>query len=229
MRLLGGAARALGALCVALLILGLPVQVLLTRAVADQLAYRVVYLGGHANDFGGRLPDFIDNVERVRVYVTDPASPPLPAATRLTGGFDEAASSHLVDVRDVLLGARALTLAAAAIGAVLLAFALARRRYRAIAWSLTAGALVVLVVAVVSAVFGAVDFEAFFAAFHGLFFRAGTWTFPADALLIRLFPERFWATLGALWGLGVLLLGAACLIAARALRGGTDSHERVYV
>jgi uncharacterized membrane protein len=61
------------------------------------------------------------------------------------------------------------------------------------------------------------DFSTFFAAFHSLFFAAGTWQFPYDSLLIRLFPERFWTTAGAAWavlaagGAGLLLMIARCV------------------
>ena len=40
---------------------------------------------------------------------------------------------------------------------------------------------------------------AFFSAFHGLFFAEGTWTFPSDSVLIRLFPESFWTMAGVTW------------------------------
>jgi hypothetical protein len=51
-----------------------------------------------------------------------------------------------------------------------------------------------------------------------MFFRAGTWTFPADSLLIRLFPERFWEASGAVLAALSLLGGATLAIAARLLR-----------
>jgi hypothetical protein len=42
--------------------------------------------------------------------------------------------------------------------------------------------------------------------------------FPADSLLIRLFPERFWEVSGAIWA-GLALIGAVALaVAARLLR-----------
>ena len=80
-------------------------------------------------------------------------------------------------------------------------------------------AAVLLVVAVGVAVVAAVtSFDAFFTAFHGLFFAAGTWTFPADSLLIRLFPEPFWEASGAAWA-ALVLAGAGLLaLAARLLR-----------
>jgi len=52
---------------------------------------------------------------------------------------------------------------------------------------------------VLAAVAAVTDFDTFFSAFHGVFFAEGTWTFPYDSLLIRLFPEPFWAVSGASW------------------------------
>ena len=51
-----------------------------------------------------------------------------------------------------------------------------------------------------------------FTAFRGVFFRPGTWQFPVDSALIRLFPEPFWQqAAAALLGLtlieGLALLG----------------------
>ena len=53
------------------------------------------------------------------------------------------------------------------------------------------------------------NFERFFAWFHGLFFSAGTWEFPADSLLIEVFPEGFWVAAGSTWGALVMLGGVA--------------------
>ena len=52
---------------------------------------------------------------------------------------------------------------------------------------------------------GVTDFNAFFAWFHSLFFADGTWTFPYEALLIRVFPLPFWITAAATWGALVLM------------------------
>jgi uncharacterized membrane protein len=72
---------------------------------------------------------------------------------------------------------------------------------------------------VLAAAFALSDFEWFFSAFHGLFFRAGTWTFPFDSLLIQLFPEPFWAVLGAAWaalvGLMAVTFGLAGVVLSR--------------
>jgi len=59
--------------------------------------------------------------------------------------------------------------------------------------------------ALVLAAFFAVAFETAFAAFHALFFRAGTWQFGPESNLIRLFPEAFWFETSLLAGVAILL------------------------
>jgi integral membrane protein (TIGR01906 family) len=61
--------------------------------------------------------------------------------------------------------------------------------------------------AIVLGAFFALSFDAAFAAFHALFFAAGTWQFGPDSNLIRLFPEPFWFE-------GSLLAGATIVVAA---------------
>jgi hypothetical protein len=150
--------------------------------------------------------------EEVRAFVAGVPDATLPA--NLDDGrpaFDESATSHLDDVRVVLAGARVATLAAALAAAAWIAWALRARRERELAFSLTVGAWSVAALVALAAVIAITDFDGFFAGFHALFFEAGTWQFPADALLIQLFPEPFWAISGAAWGTlalaGGLLLG----------------------
>ncbi|MDR0513949.1 MAG: DUF1461 domain-containing protein [Coriobacteriaceae bacterium] len=59
------------------------------------------------------------------------------------------------------------------------------------------------------ALWAAFDFNGFFSCFHSLFFAAGTWTFSADSLLIRMYPTEFWIGMGVVWLACVLL---ACII-----------------
>lgn len=150
----------------------------------------------------------------VRSLVADPEYDPLPATWRGRPAFDASAVSHLLDVRAVLSGARTATGAAAAVLALWVSLAVARKRWRLLARGMRAGAYVVFGVLGLSMAAALFDFSAFFTAFHGLFFKSGTWLFPFDSLLIRLFPERFWATSGIAWGTlsavgaGLLLLAA---------------------
>ena len=209
----GGAAVAVSALALGVVLLGVPTLVLQLPGVTAGLVSR--YYDPSSGSLP--LPTALRTAEQVRAYTTDAAARPLPAEVDGRPGFDEAAASHLRDVRRVLEGARALTLASAALLAGLLAFALPARKYRGIALALRAGSIGTLTLAVLATAWAASDFEGFFTAFHGLFFSAGTWTFPTGTLLIELFPEPLWATLGALWAGGVLLGAALALVAAHGL------------
>lgn len=225
MRLLEWTLRLVASLAVAVLLIGFPTVVLEAPQVTRALVTRFY----DPSSAGVPLPDALRAAEAVRVYVTDAAARPLPTALDGRAAFDDAAASHLRDVRGVLLGARTATIAAALAAAALLGVALARKNLRSVAWALRAGALGTFVVAVLSALWGAVDFERFFTAFHGLFFSAGTWTFPEGSLLIQLFPEPLWATLGAFWAAGVLLGGAVMLIAAQSLSASRRGQAREEV
>jgi uncharacterized membrane protein len=105
---------------------------------------------------------------------------------------------------------------------VLVAWALIRRRTprgrRAIAKALSWAGLGILGAAVLVIAVGAVDFEGLFAAFHSLFFEAGTWVFPYDSLLIQVFPLPFWATSGLIWGALTLSSAGAALLAGARIR-----------
>ena len=80
--------------------------------------------------------------------------------------------------------------------------------------------------AVLLGVFFAVAFDTAFAAFHALFFAAGTWQFGPDSNLIRLFPEPFWFETALVAGLSIVL-GAvlAALLGVRDLRGAPEGPQ----
>jgi len=151
--------------------------------------------------------------EQVRRFVDDTESPGLPATVDGRPGFDAAAVSHLLDVRSVIAGARTVTGILAAIVAVWLATVIALRRFDYIAPALFLGAAMCVAIVVLGAVAGLLNFDALFTWFHGLFFAAGTWEFPADSLLIEVFPEQFWSTAAAVWA-GLVLLGGGILAVA---------------
>jgi integral membrane protein (TIGR01906 family) len=154
----------------------------------------------------------------VLALVSDPSFAPLPSTWKGEPAFDAAAVSHLMDVRRVFSAVRVATGLAALLLAGYVAWCLAKRRFTALARGMLAGAIVLLVGVVLAVVAAFTSFDVLFSAFHGLFFAAGTWTFPADSLLIRLFPERFWVASGAAWATLTLLGAAALAVAARLLR-----------
>ncbi len=154
-----------------------------------------------------------DVAEEVRYFVTHRDAPDLPAEVNGQPGFDESSVSHLVDVRNVIIFARWLTLLATITLGVVAAEALSRGELRGVSGGLrtagwTTGGFVVLLGLV-----GTLDFDSFFVAFHGVFFKDGTWTFPYDALIIRIFPEAFWTTAALSWAVLALVFSAA-LVAA---------------
>lgn len=157
--------------------------------------------------------------EQVRHYVVDANAEPLPATVDGRPGFDASAVSHLNDVRRVVDTAQLITGLLAAVLAVWIGVEIARRRFSAIEHALFAAAGWCVLIVVLGALVGTMDFEGFFAWFHGLFFAAGTWQFPANALLIEVFPEDFWMACGVLWGALVLLGGLALGGAGLAIRG----------
>lgn len=166
-----------------------------------------------------RVEEARARAEEVRAFVAGAPDVTLPAT--LGDGrpaFDESAVSHLDDVRVVLAGARVATVGAMLVAAGWVVWTLRARRERELAFSLTFGAWAVASLAVVAVLVALADFDRFFAGFHAIFFEAGTWQFPADALLIRLFPEPFWVISGAAWG--ALALAGAVLLGISGRRVG---------
>lgn len=132
--------------------------------------------------------------------------------------LSEDALDHLDDVRAVLAGVRWALAAMAVAFIAAAAHVLVRCGMREFAAVLRHAALAVAAVFAAAAVWVAVDFDGFFAAFHSLFFADGTWTFSWDSLLICMYPPEFWLGMGALW-LGVTLAGCAvCFIMGKLLR-----------
>jgi len=137
-----------------------------------------------------------------------------------TGGepiLDPSERSHMQDVGRLV---RMLALIAAA------ALVLAVLAWRRLRWDrelrgrlLLAGAATVGAAALLLGAFFALAFDAAFAAFHALFFEAGTWQFGPDSNLLRFFPQPFWFEMALAAG-ATIVLGAAiaALLARRDLR-----------
>lgn len=122
------------------------------------------------------------------------------------------ALSHLDDVYEVIGQAKPWLFAAALIayiGCIAVAF---RGGASALGRILKAAGAGVIAAFAVMAAWVAVDFDGFFAAFHSLFFAAGTWTFSWDSLLICMYPPEFWMGMGAIWLATTVAACAVCLI-----------------
>lgn len=207
------AVLALAGLMLAVVAVGLPLMVLETPGVTRSLVAR------YAQDDRTGLPParMLSLAEKVRSFVVR-GDGELPAQVDGRAGFDASAVSHLLDVRGVLWWARLFTGLVAAVLAAGLGWAVARRQLSELAVALKVGAGMSVAAVLVAASVALADFDTFFSAFHGLFFESGTWMFPYDSLLIQLFPEPLWATLGAWWAALVGLV-AACYWVAGLLFG----------
>lgn len=161
----------------------------------------------------------LDVAEQVRRFVIDPGAPDLPRTIGGAPAFERAAVEHLVDVREVMVPARRLTLG---LFVMLFLWVLVRWRTldgrRIVGSACAAASAIMLAASVLALVVGVADFDALFAWFHSLFFADGTWTFPFEALLIRVFPLPFWIAAGAIWGALVLLASAVLCWLARRIR-----------
>lgn len=135
--------------------------------------------------------------------------------------LDPAERSHMRDVGGVVRGLLLLE-GGALIVLVLIGLRLRRERPRR-GRLVISGAALIGVAAAVLGLFFALAFDTAFAAFHALFFAAGTWQFSADSNLIRLFPQPLWLEAALLAGTTVVV-GAviAALLARRDLRAATD-------
>jgi integral membrane protein (TIGR01906 family) len=130
--------------------------------------------------------------------------------------LDAAERSHMRDVGG-LVRILALLEAVAAVTLLLTAGRMGRdRALRGRVLLRAAGGIGVAALAL--AILFALAFETAFAAFHALFFKAGTWQFAPDSNLIRLFPEPFWFETSLLAGISILLgAGLAAWLARRDL------------
>ena len=134
--------------------------------------------------------------------------------------LDASERSHMQDVGGLvrtLAGLEALSLVM-----VLVTGRLLRRERPERGRLLLRAAAGVGILALVLGTFFLVAFETAFAAFHALFFQAGTWQFGPESNLIRLFPEPFWFDSSLLAGVAIVIsAGLAAWLARRDLRSAT--------
>ncbi|HSM38344.1 MAG TPA: DUF1461 domain-containing protein, partial [Candidatus Limnocylindrales bacterium] len=127
--------------------------------------------------------------------------------------LDAAERSHMRDVGGVVRGLIVVDLLV-----LVMAFLAGRRlraeparRGRLMLFSAASLALV----AVILGAFFALAFDAAFAAFHGIFFQAGTWQFGPDSNLLRFFPEPFWFEVALVAGASIVLSALLVAFVAR--------------
>lgn len=132
------------------------------------------------------------------------------------------AISHLDDVYRVASMAKPALVIVAVLCIAGLAHVAVRIGRRALERTLIAGGGLVLAAFCALGAWVAIDFDGLFAAFHSLFFQAGTWTFPYDSLLITLYPTAFWMGMGGIWLAVTCIASIICIIVGRLLRSETE-------
>jgi integral membrane protein (TIGR01906 family) len=153
---------------------------------------------------------------RIGLESIQPGSEGIPLLERATlpdgaPAFQERELVHMRDVR-TLFGAALRLQLIAAIGIVVLAFALGRTRLRtAVPAGLLAGALATLGVAMLLVPLIVFGFDGFFTRFHEIFFSGDSWQFSAADTLIRIYPERFWVDVSRLTA--AMAVGQALVLA----------------
>ncbi len=171
-----------------------------------------------------RRPDFpadplgMPTDERLRLaraavrYLAWPRSAADLAALTLPDGrpaFNSRELRHMADVKrvyDALTDAALLALLLALIAAR----HLARTAPRALCTALALGGLLTLILLSSLGLWMLLGFDAFFVAFHRLFFEGNSWLFPATDTLIRLFPLPFWMHAGML--VAAIVVGLALIL-----------------
>ena len=113
--------------------------------------------------------------------------------------FSPETVSHLDDCHKLVADAYPYIVAIAIVALASLVFTGVTGGKRRMRIVLVAAGAIVLVAFVSLGIWVVVDFEGLFAAFHSLFFSAGSWTFPHDSLLICSLPTEFWMGMAAVW------------------------------
>lgn len=70
-----------------------------------------------------------------------------------------------------------------------------------------------------------IDFNGFFACLHGLFFADGSWMFPADSLLIEMYPQGFWVGMGTVWLGSTIAISLLSIIFGSVIRSRKKREE----
>jgi len=197
---------------VAVCLLGSAVQALTMPVVTATL----VGLADSATITGLSEASTLATAEHVRAYVADPDKPePLEAVVDGREGFTDRAIIHLDDVRVVLTGVRRLTIAVGLFVTVWLAIKYLRKDHRAAASAVRVAGYLSLVLPLLAALIAVLDFDLFFAYFHKPLFEGDSWIFPADELLVQLFPESYWMLAGGALATLVVIGGWSLLLLSR--------------
>lgn len=132
---------------------------------------------------------------------------------------------HLDDVRRLIYFSR-ITLILSLLLLALLWF-LHRRRHTTFKFlkHLKSMSLLSFWGSIIIVIFFFLFWEFAFVSFHQLFFPQGNWAFPADSLLINLYPNIFWQSAFGLYFLLVLLIAGCVWLLAKLIQNPPYRHQ----
>ena len=131
--------------------------------------------------------------------------------------FSEETVSHLDDCYHLFAAAIPYAIAILMLAVFGFVFTGVTGGKRRVGIILVAAGIIVLALFAVFAIWAMVSFQSLFAAFHGLFFSAGSWLFPYDSILICALPTEFWMGMGAIWLVVAALLSILSIVVGRRL------------
>jgi len=122
---------------------------------------------------------FLENKESDQSYITE---------------FEQDEISHLIDVK-ILMQKSLFVLYSTTILIILLFISLffinKKKFLKKLSIPLISGGILTLTLTFIIYLLSK-NFSSLFTKFHNLFFKVGTWSFPAESKLITLLPEEFW-------------------------------------
>ena len=201
-----------------LLVLGVPV--LLTAVNVRGLATQP-YLGAAFARRGFPSAAGMTDAERLALatistrFIVSSAEPDTLLSLRQAGRtlYTVEEVGHLLDVRRVVGSLTGLAVAAAVVTALGAASWYLGGDVARLGLGLQRGGWLTLAIVGLLGAGIVIAWPVMFTLFHELLFPPGTWQFPVDSGLIRLFPERFWSDAAAAW-LGLTIAECVALIAA---------------
>jgi len=141
-----------------------------------------------------------------------------------TPAYNEREISHMDDVKLVYDQLTSAALLAFVVGAAA-AWGLTKVADRASIWgAVSDGNLLTLCLLIGMGAWMLVGFDAFFTAFHGVFFEGGSWLFLYTDTLIRLFPIKLWQDAGMLIA---VIVGVAAFVLALLCRALQKRSRRM--
>ncbi len=195
------------AVALALTLVGSAFHVVLNFGISHAIAEKTV---DTANSKVGH-DELVAVADMTLRYVCGDSSVALPRGVDDRTAYTDEIIMHLDDVTNFISTVRNTTLVCIPLFAILLIiqYIVTRRSgmFRwFLGWTLLLAGALPAVMALVIGIGCSIDFYAMFNFLHGFIFKAGTWYFSYNSLLICALPENYWI------GMAVVLLGSLILM-----------------